>query len=53
MKTDDSKKWSEMTLKCEASFFKCDKCEVKYQRYDPRGQDMQVTLLDYVYPLLG
>ena len=35
MKTDDSKKWNEMTLKCEASFSKCDKCEVKYPWYDP------------------
>ena len=24
------KTWTKMTLKCEVSFFKCDKCEVKY-----------------------
>ena len=36
METGDSKKWNEMTLKCEASFLKCDKCEVKYSWYDPQ-----------------
>ena len=35
MKTDDRTKWNEMTPKCEACFVKCDKCEVKYPRYDP------------------
>ena len=39
MKADNSKNWKEMTLKCEARFLNCDKCEVKYPWYDP--QDMK------------
>ena len=35
MKTESSKKWTKMTLKCEVSFCKCDKCEVKYSWQAP------------------
>ena len=30
MKTEYSKNLTKMTLKCEVSFLKCDKCEVTY-----------------------
>ena len=36
MKTDYSKILNKMMLKCEASFLKCEKCEVKYSWYDPQ-----------------
>ena len=45
MKTDNSKKWNEMTLKCEANFCTCDKCEVKYPWYDPHLKNKLAEIL--------
>ena len=54
MKTDYSKILNKMMLKCEASFLKCDKCEVKYPWYDPHQYDVQTqshsgTAIDYLH----
>ena len=43
-----------MTLKCDISFLKCDKCEVKYPWYHPHQYDVQTqrhsgTAIDYIH----
>ena len=37
VKTDESKIWPKMTVKCEDEMLKCDKREVILPRYDPQS----------------
>ena len=53
IKTDDSKKWNEMTLKCVASFLKCDKCKDKYPWYDPKQTRIMGASNKMLTPFVG